>query len=82
VRVGLLTLSGQARVRAPIGSLEAAREALGRVRPSLQRDGTNLAAAVGAGVRPLQRAAAPDRSRSGLLVLLPDGDATIPRPPD
>jgi hypothetical protein len=80
-RVGLLSFTGRSRVRADIGALADARAALDALRPRLTRDGTDLGAAVRAGVRLLQQAQQPqDGLRQQVLIVLSDGEATAPSP--
>jgi hypothetical protein len=77
-RVGLVTFAGRPRTRVDLGLLADARTELASFRPRLSRDGTDLGAAIRAGLRMLGMPR--DGQRQRILVLLSDGDATAPAP--
>jgi hypothetical protein len=79
-RAGLLTFAGRPRVWADVGELQDTLGKLGRVRGRLTPGGTDLGAAVRAGVRMLVGAARKDAAQQPVLVLLSDGEPTVPMP--
>ncbi len=76
-RVSLVTFAGTSRVRARLGHPENALMALDRVKVRHTRGGTNISAAIRAGIRAL-RDSPPERER--ILVILSDGFPTAPSP--
>ena len=92
VRIGIVTFSDEARVRAPLGAPPAELErALDRIARDFHRDlrGTNFAAAIDTATRLLRpaadpdaegeaRAPRPDPAREASILLLSDGTPTLP----
>lgn len=80
-RVGLVLFAGRSEIVEPVGELSRVQAALEELRPRLDRSGTNLGGALRAGLALLRRAARDaDEPRRQVLVVLSDGQPTVPVP--
>lgn len=77
-RVGVVAFSGHARLLAPLGPPAAALEALDDYRIRLDPSGTSLALALGASLDQMLEARDLERRRQRSIVLLSDGQPTVP----
>jgi hypothetical protein len=79
-RAALVTFSGEARVRAPLGDRRRARAAVDGYQVYFDRTGTSLVAALQRAADVLARAPATPERRHRSVILLSDGAPTLPTP--